>query len=234
MHATAATAAASTLDALVLENGGCVEGRGVAGVPGLSGYALVLDRTVSAAACATLVSVAEETGFRAASLYTDAGGREHFSDARKSQRCILFSEAFAERLWALIRPYVPETWGSCRLAQTRCPVNECLRLLKYDVGDAFHPHSDGTYVDKQGAVSKITVLLYLNEGYTGAFTEFMDDAGVWRAIVPHVGTVVLQDQRLLHRVPPLLEGCKYVLRTEVMYDPPSYRGIEERDFSIRM
>lgn len=42
--------------------------------------------------------------------------------------------------------------------------------------------------------------------------------------------VVLQDQRLLHGVPPLLEGVKYVIRTDVMYRLHKQEAKEAKEF----
>lgn len=166
--------------------------------------------------CEAIIRIAEASGFTAASLYTDVNGKEYFSETRKSARCILDSHAFAGRLWRRLAPFMPATWGSA----TCVGLNERLRILRYDPGDEFKPHSDGSYCSPGGAISKITVLLYLNVGYEGGFTHFQhEDGKSWVAIEPDVGSVAVQDQTLIHGVPPLLRGRKYAVRTEVMYQP---------------
>jgi hypothetical protein len=182
----------------------------------IPGYMHTLQNILTPQECEDICEIAEATGFAAASLYTDGTGREHFSENRKSSRCILDSHMFAERLWRRLGPFMPATWGSA----TCVGLNERLRILRYDPGDEFKPHSDGSYSAPGGAISKITVLLYLNAGYEGGFTHFLhEDGTTWVPIEPHVGSAAVQDQALVHGVPPLIRGRKYAIRTEVMYQP---------------
>ncbi len=182
------------------------------------GFLMTLRNILTEQECADIIQIAEEQGFVRASLYTDFTGKEHFSDIRKSSRCIMDSPEFVARLWKRIKNYVPTKWGSADCVG----LNERLRILRYDtVGDEFKPHSDGSYTAPNGAISRITVLIYLNVGYTGAYTNFLHENGTdWIPIEPHVGSVAMQDQALSHCVPPLQSGCKYAIRTEVMYKFP--------------
>lgn len=182
----------------------------------IPGYVHTLQHILTPYECLRIIEIAEATGFTVASLYTDVAGREHFSETRKSARCILDSHIFVERLWHRLAPFVPTMWGSA----TCVGLNERLRILRYDPGDEFKPHSDGSYCAPGGAISKITVLLYLNVGYEGGFTHFLHEDGVsWVAIQPNVGSAAIQDQALIHGVPPVVSGRKYAIRTEVMYQP---------------
>jgi hypothetical protein len=182
----------------------------------VDGFVGVARDVLTPAECNAVISVAESAGFSAASFYTDPEGREHYSEIRKSQRCILDSHVFAERLWARIRPLVPAKWGDA----TVIGLNERHRILKYLPGDEFKPHMDGRYYAADGSISALTVLLYLNEGYEGGFTCFHTKNGDWYPIPPTTGAVAIQDQSLLHGVPPLQTGIKYALRTEVMIQHP--------------
>ena len=190
----------------------------VLGVPDVDGFLQVVPNVASAEECQQIIQEAEKTGFVRASLYTDKAGVEHYSETRKSDRCIIDSKAFAETLWKRLEPFIPKRladgWEAKRMT-------ERLRLLRYSKGDEFLPHSDGTYFSPDGLQSKITILLYLNVGYKGAFTHFLTRDSQWSGIQPEVGMVTLQDQGLMHCVPPLEEGVKYVLRTEVMYAFPT-------------
>jgi hypothetical protein len=182
----------------------------------IPGFLQTLKNVLTPEECAAIIDLAEAQGFVQASIYTDVGGREHYSDTRKSSRCIVDSHEFVTRLWARIEPFVPTTWKGA----TCVGLNERLRILRYDPGDEFKPHSDGAYTAPSGAISKITVLIYLNEGYKGGYTHFLrEDGQSWLAIEPHVGSVAMQDQALVHGVPPLESGRKYAIRTEVMYMP---------------
>jgi predicted 2-oxoglutarate/Fe(II)-dependent dioxygenase YbiX len=101
-------------------------------------------------------------------------------------------------------------------------LNERLRFLRYDVGQKFEVHYDGSYSreDGSGERSRLTLLLYLNDAYEGALTTFYSERGpdVEEVPVPiTTGTVLLHDHALAHGVPPLVRGRKYVVRTDVMF-----------------
>jgi hypothetical protein len=193
------------------------------------GYIQVLKNVLSPYECQELINATEAHGFKRASLYTDIFGKEYFSDTRKSERCIVDSPQFVAALEERLRPYLPAEFRSGKLKG----INERLRFLKYTAGDEFKPHVDGSYTADDGAISRITILIYLNADYTGAYTEFAGESD-WMSVVPESGMIVLQDQSLLHRVPPLLTGCKYVIRTEVMYYPPAPNKSEFKDITVTM
>ncbi len=188
-------------------------------IPGFAGTALNILTTEE---CQQIIQIAEEKGFVPASIYTDYAGQEHFSDTRKSHRCIIDSEEFVKRLWPRIKAFVPEVW---KRGEVCVGLNERLRILRYDPGDEFKPHRDGSYMSASSAISKLTLLIYLNEGYQGGFTEFMNSSDTaWIAVTPYTGSVAIQDQELLHYVPPLQRGRKYVIRTDIMYMPQYTKG----------
>lgn len=196
----------------------------------IPGFFRVIHGVLTPEECSQIIHMAENKGFVKAALYTDHLGRDHFSETRKSQRCIIDSFGFAEELWRRIQAVVPPVWHAG--GQTVVGLNERLRILKYFPGDEFKPHSDGAYTAPNGDSSKITVLIYLNEGYEGGFTHYNSYEGLI-AVVPKIGAVVLQDQALGHCVPPLQTGVKYALRTEVMYRPVPQTSPEYRDFVIK-
>lgn len=187
-------------------------------VPNIAhGDVVVLRNLLTPEECQAIIEVAETRGFEKAALYTDGAGAHHFSDVRKSQRCIVDSDAFVGALWSRLQHAVSPNWGWQFVLDSQHPLNERLRILRYDPGDYFLPHRDGQYMSPTGSISQITILLYLNEGYKGGYTEFKTTAGEWYPVVTGVGDAVLMDQSVSHHVPPLLEGIKYSLRTEVMF-----------------
>lgn len=184
-------------------------------IESIPGFLRVIPNTLSQQECTSIIQLAEEKGFIPASFYTDKDGVEHYSEIRKSSRCIIDSTPFAQTLWERVKGFVPETFDQ---SWKVVGINERLRFLRYTSGDEFKVHTDGTYVSKEGHHSKITILIYLNDTYEGAFTHIITNDNKWLGIQPEVGMLVLQDQCLLHYVPPLTQGVKYVIRTEVMYE----------------
>jgi prolyl 4-hydroxylase len=180
----------------------------------IKGFLIVVPEVLSEEECKRVISIGEEKGFVPASFFTDKDGVEHYSDIRKSGRCIIDSKEFAQALWKRVKWFIPENlfpgWEVVGL-------NERLRFLKYNKGDEFKPHSDGSYTSPEGNVSKLTLLLYLNTDYDNGYTNFLNEQGEWVPIVPEVGMVAIQDQVLIHCVPPIKNGIKYAIRTEVMY-----------------
>ena len=185
-------------------------------VENVPGFLMYAEGVLTPKECEAIIELAEEQGFVPAALYTDSRGRDHFSETRKSHRCIVDSKAFVDRLWERVKHMVPPIWKGAVCVG----LNERLRILRYDPGDEFKPHRDGSYMAPSGAISKLTLLLYLNEGYTGGRTEFLDKTeSAWVSIPPHTGAVAIQNQNLIHCVPPLEAGRKYAIRTDVMYLP---------------
>jgi hypothetical protein len=185
----------------------------------VSGFTRVLRDALSAAECAEVVAATEAVGFERAALYTRRDGRDVYAPSRQSLRCVVDSPAFADALWRRVAPFVPQVLdGGVRAVG----LNERLRVLRYGATDGFAPHCDGAFTRPDGsATSRVTLLLYLNDGYEGGRTTFYasrrESGGGGVAVEPTTGAVALQDQALLHGVPPLRRGLKYVLRTEVMY-----------------
>jgi 2OG-Fe(II) oxygenase superfamily len=199
---------------------------GLKPLPGAVGFVGTANNVLSPHECQQIIAIAEDKGFQRASLYTDHAGQEHFSDIRKSDRCIIDSQEFVDALWHRIHMCLPSTWVSDKYAG----LNPRLRILRYTTaGDEFKEHCDGHYVAPDGATSRLTILIYLNEGYEGAQTEMFGSTGGWVSVPFATGSIAIQDQNLLHRVPPLLSGRKYVMRTEVMYRaprlPPQYKEV---------
>lgn len=103
-------------------------------------------------------------------------------------------------------------------------LNERLRFLRYDPGEKFEPHHDGTYTRDDGSESSfITVQLYLNEGFSGGSTTFLSNDEYQRLeCVPKIGRVLIFEHRLLHEGSALKKGRKYAVRTDVMYNTQKY------------
>lgn len=165
--------------------------------------------------CEDLIKISEKRGYKTASLYTDSDGKEHIEeDFRKSKRCIIDNEDFAKRLEKIIYKYIPKVYNNKKYHS----INPRFRFLKYNEGGYFARHSD-SYYKTNTTISQITILIYLNDDYEGAYTTFYsspyDKDGI--ILKPKKGMVCLMDQDIGHSVPELKSGTKYVIRTELMY-----------------
>jgi len=133
-----------------------------------------------------------------------------------------------------------ETWRISRL-------NERLRFLKYTHGMYFREHCDGSYVTPDGKeISYLTIHVYLNGDVTnieddatehikqqkakvpidelplqGGATRFFEPRAMMRYfdVLPETGAcLVFQHRGLVHSGEDVLQGTKYTLRTDVMYE----------------
>lgn len=157
--------------------------------------------------CAAWIQRAEQIGFDEAPIHTAAGPRRR-PDVRNNRRVLYDSAADAERLWQRARPFVPqhrEVWQPIGL-------NERLRFYRYEVGQQFEWHYDGCHERENGERSWLTFMIYLNDGYGGGQTAFADFT-----VEPVAGTALLFEHEVRHKGQPVTYGCKYVLRSDVMY-----------------
>merc|ERR1712050_341579 len=101
-------------------------------------------------------------------------------------------------------------------------INSCFRCLRYTSDHAgFAKHHDGRSV-VDGEVSRVTIQLYLNDGFQGGATRLChandtEDALRGVDVVPTKGMALVFDQSILHKGCAVQKGIKFSARTEVMY-----------------
>lgn len=188
--------------------------------------AFEVHNVLSPAQAAALIELSESRGYEPAMINVGGGKQVLHTDVRNSSRRIIDDDALAKLLCQRLEPYIPTTWRGYHLVG----LNERLRFLKYENGEYFKPHYDGCYVrgkeagERRGEKSFLTLLLYLNEDYEGAFTRFLDEDEEKEtlSVTPHTGMVLIHQHDILHESPTLVKGCKYVIRTDVMFSrtPP--------------
>lgn len=100
-------------------------------------------------------------------------------------------------------------------------LNSRFRFYKYSVGQQFKHHQDGSYIKNINEWSEFTFMIYLNDDFEGGETKFL------RSIVePRKGTLLIFKHELVHEGCPVINGTKYVLRTDVMYQRKKDETIE--------
>ncbi|KAH9950212.1 hypothetical protein B0H21DRAFT_723808 [Amylocystis lapponica] len=154
---------------------------------------------------------------------------------RVNYRLSVTSTEVAQRLFSLLSPHLPTfpypTSAKHPNAVVDRPVdsfNSHIRLYKYSPGQHFGPHYDDSVRDQQtGTKSEWTLLLYLSgveDGVKGGETIFYKErrGNPRESIVAPLtrGTVLLHrhgQNCLLHEGSPVLDGVKYILRTDLMF-----------------
>ena len=73
---------------------------------------------------------------------------------------------------------------------------------------------DAAYRRDNGEESQLTFMIYLNKGYRGGTTRFEEIE-----VTGGLGMALVFEHGLFHEGAEVLEGVKYVLRSDVMYGP---------------
>jgi predicted 2-oxoglutarate/Fe(II)-dependent dioxygenase YbiX len=163
--------------------------------------------------CAALAQQAEKIGFTDAPITVGLNRFLMAPDIRNNTRVILDDPALVGRLWERVRGCTPERLEGL----TAVGLNERFRFYRYEPGQQFHWHRDGAFVRSPSERSLLTLIFYLNEGCIGGSTDFLHVTEEAITIEPRLGAALFFSHPVLHRGAPVVEGVKYVLRTDVMY-----------------
>lgn len=190
---------------------------------------IFLANVASPETCRSFITVASAVGFIPDRTESGGIGHNFYWIADKS-----FMAKFFDR----VKTFLPQTYpDGARLYG----LNIRLRCYRYP-GVTYPPHIDGTWplsgIDEQTGVynpnvnppgqvvsSRLTLLLYLNDEFEGGETTFFiprkDAKGLeaW-PIEPRCGGVLIFPQGydgLLHEGRPVVQGGKFLVRTDVMY-----------------
>lgn len=173
--------------------------------------AFSVDGLLSAADCQVLIALSESRGFAPASVRTDHG-QVAKPEIRNNERVVFEEPAWSGMLWDRLRSLdLPRVAGQHAVGLPRA-----LRFYKYSPGQRFKMHKDGPWVE-DGLTSQLTLLIYLNEGFEGGATLFRD-----LAVTPKTGSALLFLHDTWHEGAAVVDGTKYVLRSDVMYRMPPH------------
>lgn len=175
---------------------------------------ICVDDVFNSLECIKLIEVSENVGYEKASLFDAKGKKIFYTDVRDGLRCIIDDSDFSITLEQRIQHLIPLEYRGKKYHS----INPRFRFLKYnEPTHHFAPHQDGCY-SANNIMSMITILIYLNDDYAGARTcTNKDKKTIMSEIEPKSGLVYMMDQDILHSVPNLISGTKYVIRTELMY-----------------
>lgn len=161
--------------------------------------------------CEAVIQQTLAEGYEDAPI-TTFGGFAMRPDIRNNTRVMKDDPELAGRLWERMRGFVPihhrrmGTWHAQGL-------NERFRYYRYTEGQYFRWHGDGAFIRSTKEMSWFTAMVYLNDGFEGGTTDFQFGP----SISPRRGMLLLFKHSRVHQGAPVLRGCKYVLRTDVMF-----------------
>ena len=161
--------------------------------------------------CQQYIELSERIGYEAAKI--DTG--KVVTEVRNNERAFYEDKALADDLFARAKPYLTQKIGN----SVAVGLNEMFRFYRYEKGHRFKGHQDGSFIRNHKEASYFTFMVYLNEGCVGGETSFME-----HKITPKQGMALVFLHRLYHEGSEVLEGVKYVLRTDVMYQLQENNG----------
>jgi len=147
---------------------------------------------------------------------------------RNNDRFVTDDEALADKLFQKVKPYLPTTIevnnaiaaenGTWQLKE----LNTRLRFCKYSANQYFHRHLDGVHYRSETVQSKLTFMIYLNSAteFTGGRTLFFktkETSDIWASYIPKQGDLIVFDHNVWHEGEVLLQGEKFVLRSDILY-----------------
>lgn len=167
---------------------------------------------ISREECGALIDLSENLGFDSAPINGEFNGPRGFVVQKGRDNCRMAIDDFdlAEALWHRVARTVPEKINQ----KSVVGLNERLRFYRYEAGQSFGIHKDGYFKRSDLEQSLLTLILYLNEDYTGGETFFTDSESL---IVPKAGKALLFTHQLWHEGRMVKEGRKYIMRTDVIY-----------------
>ena len=161
--------------------------------------------------CREWIDFAESHGFDDAPISVGIGKEQVHKDVRNNSRVMVDDEERAFLLWERTKEHLP------KMIYHRVAVglNERLRFYRYDPGQKFRYHFDGSFRRDTGEQSLLTYMIYLNEEFVGGETTFLN---LEETIVnPKTGMMLAFRHEILHEGAEVLSGRKYVLRSDVMF-----------------
>ena len=172
-------------------------------------FKLEVENFFTSEECKGFIDFSEKEGY-SESLIRSKEGEVMNKEIRDNDRVIWDRPEVAAQLWELVKDIVPQDVDGFK------PVglNTRFRFYRYKDGQQFKPHIDDPYKIDEDNKSKITMLIYLNEGFVGGNTTLVLEG---QEIEPKEGKLLLFEHKIMHCGRPVTEGTKYVLRTDVMY-----------------
>ncbi len=137
------------------------------------------------------------------------GGRVVRPQIRDAGVCVWRDPRLADALTRALRPRLPDRMRGGDLVG----IGPTIRIYRYGPGQFFGRHRDQKY-RRDGTISHLALLIYLDAGFTGGETIFPE---VDRVFTPAPGRSLLFQNATLHAGEPVTAGTKHLLRADVMY-----------------
>jgi prolyl 4-hydroxylase len=161
--------------------------------------------------CQEWIDLAENLGFDDAPITIGIGKEAIRKDVRNNNRAMVDDDEKAFLIWQKVKPHLPQMVYH----RVALGLNERLRFYRYDSGQQFRFHFDGSFRRPTGEQSLLTFMVYLNDDFEGGETKFLDSEKT--IVIPKIGMMIAFKHEILHEGSEVKGGRKYVLRSDVMF-----------------
>jgi predicted 2-oxoglutarate/Fe(II)-dependent dioxygenase YbiX len=157
--------------------------------------------------CEMLITFSEKAGYSEADVSLESGAKM-IKGIRNNYRLVHEDPELAQILFQKLKEFCPQN-----IENKVCTgLNERFRFYKYELNQRFKRHIDGRFKRSEDEESRITFMIYLNDDFEGGATTFDD-----LSIQPKQGNALCFIHEQKHEGSPVVNGVKYVLRSDVMY-----------------
>ncbi|KIG19599.1 WD-repeat protein [Enhygromyxa salina] len=141
---------------------------------------------------------------------TDRPCRLVGADRERPRFAVLDLPVLALRLYHRLLSQLPTSREGAALTGLK----PLLRCIEYRKGEGTRAHTDPPRETLDGQLSQLSVLVFLNDHFTGGSVEFPQ---LGRTVQARTGRVCVFPHSLTHVDHVVLRGRKFVLETEVFY-----------------
>lgn len=162
--------------------------------------------------CNALIELSEKIGYSSTKICGSFEGSNGYAvrNGMSKSRAAFENKTLAHSLWKRIERHAPKEFNN----HVASGLNERLRFYRYEADQYFGAHTDGFYQRAETERSFLTLMVYLNDDFKGGETLFLKREII---VAPKAGTVLLFTHHQWHAGLLVKEGCKYILRTDVMF-----------------
>lgn len=173
----------------------------------LESYLFVIEDFFTKQECDEFILWSEHKGYEEAKVQIH-GKEQLMKGVRNNSRITFIDYDLADRIWKKFQPFAIKLFANSEVTG----LNEMFRFYKYEPGQRFKKHIDGSYIRNAEEASYFTLMIYLNDDFEGGETKFDR-----HTIQPKEGMALIFYHGMKHSGEAIRTGIKYVLRTDVMY-----------------
>ncbi|WP_299715900.1 2OG-Fe(II) oxygenase [uncultured Tenacibaculum sp.] len=189
-------------------------------LPNRQEYCLLIKSAFDTSFCDKIINTTKSNFKKAITHYP--------TSYRNNERQVIDDETYSTSLFNEIKNYIPNNIKYSGISKKESgewilkALNSRIRVCRYLPNQYFNKHLDGVHYISDDMQSKLTFMIYLNgkEDFSGGKTLFFDTKNSihpFKKYTPEKGDLIIFDHNLWHSGEIVLDGIKYVLRSDIIY-----------------